>query len=73
VPTTVAGFYITLGLSRIRGPPSIWSDVFAVIGAICIGGTTFVRVAAMAGGPQASQQAEAQKSWFEERQVRSTG
>ncbi len=50
-PATVAGFYMTLGLYRIGVPSHMWSDVFAVIGAICVGSTAFVRMAAMTGSP----------------------
>jgi len=49
----VAGFYMTLGLFRIGAPSQIWSDIFAVIGAIFVGGAAFVRTAAMADGPHA--------------------
>ncbi len=52
-PAAVAGFFMTLGLSRIGVPSLIWSDIFAVIGAIFVGGTAFVRVAAMATPPAA--------------------
>ena len=51
VPAAVAGFYMTFGLSRIGTPSLIWSDVFAVLGAICVGGTALVRLAAMASPP----------------------
>ncbi len=54
-PAAVAGFYMTLGLSRIGGPSPIWSDIFAVVGAICIGSTAFVRMAGMAGTPPGGQ------------------
>jgi hypothetical protein len=54
-PAAVAGFYMTLGLSRIGVPSPVWSEIFAVIGAICVGGTAFVRMAAMAGGPPSGQ------------------
>ncbi|GGF11771.1 hypothetical protein GCM10011611_16800 [Aliidongia dinghuensis] len=50
-PAAIAGFCMTLGLSRIGTPSLIWSDVFAVIGAICVGGTALVRMAAIAGPP----------------------
>ena len=50
-PAAVAGFAMTFGFSRIGMSSPIWSDVFAVIGAICVGGTAFIRIAAMAGSP----------------------
>ena len=55
VPAAVAGFYMTLGLSRIGVSFPVWSDIFAVVGAICVGGTAFARRAAMAGGPPGGQ------------------
>lgn len=48
-PAAIAGFYMTLGFSRIGAASPVWSDVFAVIGATCVGCTAFVRMAAMAG------------------------
>lgn len=55
VPAAVAGFFMTLGLSRIGVPSLVWSDIFAVIGAIFVGGPAFVRIAAMATPPAARQ------------------
>jgi hypothetical protein len=54
-PAAVAGFFMTLGLSRIGVPSLIWSDIFAVIGAIFVGGAAFVRIAAMATSPATGQ------------------
>ena len=50
-PAAIAGFSMTFGLSRIGVSSLIWSDAFAVIGAISVGGTAFIRTAAMTGGP----------------------
>ena len=50
-PAAIASFAMTFGISRIGVPSLIWSDVFAVIGAISVGGTAFIRIAAMANGP----------------------
>lgn len=48
-PAAIAGFYMALGFSRIGAASPVWSDIFAVVGAICVGCTAFVRMAAMAG------------------------
>ena len=45
VPAAVAGFHATLGLARIGLPSENWRDLFAVIGAIFVGCTAFVRMA----------------------------
>jgi hypothetical protein len=47
-PAAVAGFHATLGLARIGLPSENWRDLFAVIGAIFVGCTAFVRMACMA-------------------------
>jgi len=57
-PAAVAGFYMTLGLFRIGAPSHIWSNLFALIGAIFVGGTAFVGMAAMADGPPAGQRSK---------------
>lgn len=56
-PAMVAGYYATLGLARIGVPSVIWRDVFAVIGALCVGCTAFVRIAALTP-PGSSRRAE---------------
>jgi hypothetical protein len=46
-PAAAAGFYAGLGLARNAGAGPYWSEAFAVIGAILVGGTAFVRIAAV--------------------------
>ena len=47
-PATVAGYHATLALARLGVPAEGWREVFAVIGAIAVGATAIVRIAAMA-------------------------
>ena len=44
-PAAVAGFHTTLGLAQIGVSSEIWRDLFAVIGAVIVGCTAFVRLA----------------------------
>lgn len=46
-PAGVAGFYATLGVVKHLMPGEAWQIVFAVIGAIAVGVTAFLRVADM--------------------------
>ncbi len=47
-PAAIAGYHATLALAHIGVPSASWREVFAVVGAIVVGGTAFVRMAAMA-------------------------
>lgn len=47
-PAGLAGFYATLGIVKHMMPSETWQLIFAVIGAIAVGVTTFLRVAGMA-------------------------
>lgn len=45
VPAVIAGYYhATLGLAHIGVPAEGWREAFAVVGAILIGGTAWVRM-----------------------------
>ena len=44
VPATIAGYHATLGLAHIGVPAEGWREAFAVVGAILIGGTAWVRM-----------------------------
>lgn len=57
-PAVVAGYSAVLGLGQIGVPSPVWREIFAVIGAICIGGAALGRLLAIppgapgrAGGP----------------------
>jgi hypothetical protein len=45
VPAATAGYHAVLGLARFCVPTEVWQQTFALIGAIAVGGTTWVRVA----------------------------
>ena len=51
VPAAIAGYHSTLGLAHIAVPSAAWREIFSVVGAICIGCTAFIRMAAMAFPP----------------------
>jgi hypothetical protein len=44
VPASIAGYHATLGLAHIGVPAEGWRAAFAVVGAILIGGTAWVRM-----------------------------
>ena len=45
VPAAMAGYYAALGLAQIGAPAEMWQKAFALIGAIAVGGTAWVRMA----------------------------
>ena len=52
VPAALAGYYATFGLSGLTMTSDLWRQVFAVIGAVVIGVTAWMRLAASPpGGP----------------------
>ena len=53
-PASVAGYHAALALARIGVPAEGWREAFAVVGAIAVGATALVRIAAMAhpSGPR---------------------
>src|SRR6266849_4249372 len=44
-PAAVAGYHASLGLAQIGVPAEGWRQVFALLGAIAVGGTAWVRMA----------------------------
>jgi len=44
VPATIAGYHATLGLAHIGVPSEGWREAFAVVGAVLVGGTAWVRM-----------------------------
>lgn len=54
-PSAVAGYHATLALGQIGVPSANWREAFAIIGAMLVGGTAFVRVAGMAASPVTGQ------------------
>jgi hypothetical protein len=47
-PAAIAGYHATLALAHIGVPSASWREVFAIVGAIDVGGTAFVRMSVMA-------------------------
>ncbi len=45
VPATIAGYSATHSLAELSMPSTTWQIIFAIIGAICVGCTAFVRLA----------------------------
>ncbi len=52
-PAAIAGYHATLALAHIGAPSASWREVFAIVGAIVVGRTAFVRLAARATPPAA--------------------
>ncbi len=54
-PATVAGYSATYGIAHMAMPSPIWQTIFAIVGAIAISVTAFVRFTAMAPPRTAEQ------------------
>jgi hypothetical protein len=50
-PAAIAGYHATLTLAQIGVPSASWREAFAIVGAMFVGGTAFVRMAAMVTSP----------------------
>ncbi len=50
-PAAVAGYYATLGLSKIGVPSETWRVIFAVVGSAVVGGTAWARMWAFVPPP----------------------
>ncbi|OKO83763.1 hypothetical protein [Bradyrhizobium sp. NAS96.2] len=48
VPAAVAGYNVVLALSQFGEPSSAWREVLACVGAICVGGTAWMRLTVFA-------------------------
>jgi len=48
VPAAIAGYSATHGLAEIGMPSEAWHDAFAIVGAVMVGGTAWLRMAAYA-------------------------
>ena len=48
IPAVIAGYHATHGIAKLAMPSETWQIVFSIIGAIAIGVTTLLRVAASA-------------------------
>ena len=54
-PAVLAGFYATLGIVKLTMPSETWQLVFAIIGAIAVGVTAFLRLAGWAAADPADR------------------
>ncbi len=54
VPAALAGFYVTLGITKGMMPSETWQMIFAVIGAGAVGVSAFLRIAGMAADSSGS-------------------
>ena len=45
MPAAMAGYYAALGLAQLGVPAELWQRAFALIGAIAVGATAWVRLA----------------------------
>ncbi|SFN38329.1 hypothetical protein SAMN05216573_11282 [Bradyrhizobium sp. Rc3b] len=48
VPAAVAGYHVVFAVSQIGVPSLAWSEVFACLGAVCIGVTSWTRLMVLA-------------------------
>ncbi|MBR0735152.1 hypothetical protein JQ595_41145 [Bradyrhizobium japonicum] len=44
VPAAVAGYHVVFALSQIGVPSLAWREIFACLGAVCVGGTAWTRL-----------------------------
>jgi hypothetical protein len=45
IPAAVAGYHATLGIAHITMPPGSLGELFAIVGAVLVGGTAWSRMA----------------------------
>ena len=50
-PACIAGYQATLGLARIGTPSETWCQVFAMVGALAVGATAWVRLTRIGFAP----------------------
>ncbi|MDA9528501.1 hypothetical protein [Bradyrhizobium sp. CCBAU 25338] len=48
IPAAVAGYHVALALFRIGMPSLAWREIFACLGAVCVGGTAWTRLTVFA-------------------------
>jgi hypothetical protein len=48
VPAAVAGYHVVFALSQVGAPSPAWCEVFACVGALCVGGTAWTRLTTFA-------------------------
>jgi hypothetical protein len=50
-PATIAGYHATLGFAHIGVPSESWREALAMVGAVFVGATAFIRIALFAPRP----------------------
>jgi hypothetical protein len=48
IPAGIAGYHATLGIVRLTMPSETWQVVFAIVGAVAVAATAFMRLSVMA-------------------------
>lgn len=48
VPAAVAGYHVAFALSQIGMPSLAWREILACLGAVCVGGTAWMRLSVFA-------------------------
>lgn len=48
VPAAVAGYRVAFALAQIGAPSLAWREIFACLGAVCVGGTAWTRLTVLA-------------------------
>lgn len=54
-PAVIAGYHATHGIVKHTMPSEAWQIVFSIVGAVAVGATAFMRVAAMAAAVPSRQ------------------
>ena len=54
-PAAIAGYHTTHGIVKHTMPSEAWQIVFSIVGAVAVGATAFMRVAAMAAAVPSHQ------------------
>lgn len=54
-PAAVAGYYATFGIVKLTMPSETWQLAFAIVGAVAVGATAFMRLTMMAPPGPAGQ------------------
>ena len=54
-PAAIAGYHATHGIVKHTMPSEAWQIVFSIVGAVAVGATAFMRVAAMAAAVPSGQ------------------
>ena len=54
-PAAIAGYHATHGVVKHTVPSEAWQIVFSIVGAVAVGATAFMRVAAMAAAVPSGQ------------------